>query len=157
MTKTKLPRVEPPEKVIDLRGRRFGDLVVREYVGRRSLPGGQQATVWRCGCLRCGREAEFFGHNVKSGRSTQCRWCSAKAAGQKNRTHGYSGTPTYAAWIAVTRTGCVRRWAKFGLFLRDMGVKPPGTMLARRDRARPHGPRNSYWRSVRRRRKKKGR
>jgi len=46
----------------------------------------------------------------------------------------------------VDKHWVVRYGGSFENFLQEMGVKPEGSILARHDRSKPHGPENSYWR-----------
>jgi hypothetical protein len=54
------------------------------------------------------------------------------------------GHPRWADWGGRGITVC-ERWDKFENFLADMGEKPPGMTLERRDNDRGYGPDNCYW------------
>lgn len=59
----------------------------------------------------------------------------------------YHNTGVYAAWLAMRRRDDFdRAWADdFEKFLRDMGDRPAGTTLARRQKKLPFGPGNCVW------------
>lgn len=51
---------------------------------------------------------------------------------------------TYDCWRSHKSQMC-KRWKEFKWFLKDMGLKPDGLTLARRDRRLLHSPKNSLW------------
>jgi hypothetical protein len=76
--------------------------------------------------------------------------------------HGMYGTPTYRSWAEMkTRVKNSRRarfhdyggrgidmdprWENFEIFLSDMGIKPNGESLERRDNSRGYWPDNCCW------------
>ena len=77
-----------------------------------------------------------------------CRWITM-AEQQRNKTtnHFKVESAEYKSWYNMKRKkgSYVFKWNKFKKFLADMGEKPEGTRLRRRDRMAPHGPDNSYW------------
>lgn len=79
-----------------------------------------------------------------------------------NITHGKSKTPVYHSWQRVVhccflqytllyRTYGARgitapeSWTKFESFYEDMGERPPGKVLRRKDVKKPFSKENCYW------------
>lgn len=54
------------ERVIDLTGRRFGDLTVIRRDGTSAAP------TWICECAVCGKARSYLGQNLRSGATTSC-------------------------------------------------------------------------------------
>lgn len=85
-----------------------------------------------------------------------------KKLGDRNRTHGLTGTPTYISWkamlarcfnkshVAYARYGgtgitVCHKWMTFMGFLRDMGKRPIGKTLERKDRSKGYCKSNCMW------------
>lgn len=66
----------PGTTVEDLRGKKFGKWTPLNYKGDM---------VWECRCGGCGRVFDVRTSGLKSGRSTQCRSCSASSRKPNNR------------------------------------------------------------------------
>jgi len=131
--------------LIDLTGRRFGRLTVRERAGSDAL--GQ--TLWSCTC-DCGAEKIVRGNALRPMLARSCG-CLQR---ERHTKHGHltNGrvSPTYRTWRAMKRR-CTKpnaanypsyggrgirvaaRWRKFERFLADMGERPPGTSIDRID------------------------
>ena len=131
-------KTTPGPRVRDLTGHVFGKMAVESFAGVSS--DGRHNAKWHCKC-ECGRTTVVFGYSLVSGNTTSC--------GCTRRHHGHidrgKRTPTYTAWHNNKRDGCVPEWDVFAGFLADMGEKPPGMFLVRKDRTKPHGPANSAW------------
>lgn len=143
-------------------GTRFGKLVVVGESESRKSPSGQTKRRMMCKC-DCGNETVSLLTNLRKGHSTSCG-CTQRAAGRGNRTHGYSGTPTYRAWQDMiqrchnpARPGyatygargivvCQRWRDSFEAFLEDMGEVPsPSRSIDREDNDGNYEPGNCRW------------
>lgn len=133
---------------IDLTGRQFGKLTVRDWV-----PGALRDGAWRCAC-ECGGQHLARGSHLTGGRIVSC--------GCMRPQHGGKGTRLYAIWQGMLRrcddrghknwadyggrgiTVC-ERWRDFSHFAADMGQPPTGATIERRDNARGYEPGNCHW------------
>ena len=135
----------------DLTGQRHGSLVALHCVGVRN-----RFRLWLCKC-DCGETSEVQVGNW--GRTEHCAKCKPLP---NPKTHGRSRTPEYAAWkdmmgrcynpkfvnydsyggrgIAVCP-----EWHEFTNFLADMGARPSGLSIERRDNNRGYEPANCEW------------
>ena len=121
-------------KHMDLLGQVFGCWTV---VAGPNLRKGQAYWALRCQCGSTGERAT--GH-LRSGRTRSC--------GCLQRTHGYSGTPTYVTWTSMVGrctdpkhpswknygargVSVCPEWLDFKVFLADMGPRPDGQQLDR--------------------------
>ena len=147
-------------KLNDIKGRRFGRLLVEAREGSR---GG--ATMWRCLC-DCGATHLVSLGSLRDGNTTSCGCLQKEKAAARLRKHGHSpgkhGTRTYRIWSGM-KTRCYNtedpayaryggrgitvceRWHAFENFLADMGVSPPGLTLEREDNSKGYGPDNCCW------------
>ena len=136
-------------KLIDLTGLKFGRLTV---ISRTGVAKGGSAT-WNCVCA-CGNKTVADGGNLKRGKVQSCR-CS-------HRKHGKAGTRSYQTWDSMKQR-CLNknipnykyygargiticdRWLTFKNFLEDMGDRPEGMTLERKDNDKGYTPDNCKW------------
>lgn len=141
-------------------GQRFNRWTFVRDVG--SSPGGRNA-LFRCDC---GRERVVQTNRVCNGYSASCGSCVRSAAATK---HGHckdgKSSREYETWRAMLKRclepthpafqhygargiGVCKRWLSFDKFIQDMGSKPRGMTLERKNNARGYSPSNCVWASV---------
>ena len=132
---------------LNLLGKKFGRLTVVGF-GGYAKPSGKRSTravLWTCRC-ECGSVYNYHAGNLRGGQSTQCAECGRKQSQINHRSHGRSHTPTYHTWMHAKAAGTLcRKWMQFDAFYRDMGERPDGKYLRRKNTSRLYSPSNSYW------------
>ncbi len=131
-------------QLVDITGKRYGAVVVV------SKAPTQVHTRWYCVC-DCGRRFITQGNNLKSGKTKSCG-CAQRAMMTKHGHVGSKGKPTstYITWRAMHLrckdpkhrsypayggrgiTVC-EEWGDFAQFLADMGERPDGMTLDRKE------------------------
>jgi len=148
-----MPRLE------DLTGRKFGSWTVVEFAGW-VLSGGARVYKWKCLC-NCGTIRSVSKSSLIRGQSLSC------GCGEKPKIHGRSKDNYYHAFRGMIRR-CYNpnsdnyqfygakgvkvcdRWMEskgkgFLNFLEDMGERPDGYSLDRRDNALDYCKENCRW------------
>ena len=140
----------PNLRGVDLSGRTFGKWTVlaRNY-----------GTSWECIC-ECGNKSNVPSYKLVNGGSRSCGCVS----GNGSRRHGMEQTSLYNTWAQMLARcnnpkstsykhygakgiKVCERWNDFRNFYADMGDKPEGKTLDRKDRTKGYEPGNVIWAS----------
>lgn len=146
-----------PGQAKDLAGQAFGRWTVLEYIGKRG-----SSHYWRCTCL-CGSEKGVSGYSLTSGLSQSCGCLIGERARQRSTSHGRTKTTEYRIWQNMLRrcgkkgfhaydryggrgiTVCQRWMDSFEAFFEDMGERPKGLSLERKNNNGNYEPNNCCW------------
>lgn len=144
-------------RAIDITGRKFGRLRVLKRAG--TYKSGD--ALWDCAC-DCGASKTAQGSALRKGLIKSCGCLQKETRSSNNRTHGMSNTALYRLWAGMVQrctnpnatnyanyggrgvTVC-KRWLAFLNFKADMGDRPSGTSIERRNNSRGYSPSNCYW------------
>ena len=138
----------------NLKKQKFERLTVLSEVGQ----GKNGDTLWKCLCS-CGNISIVAGGDLRSGHTRSCG-CLRK---DTHTTHGMSYTSTYSSWASMLQR-CNnpkaqnykhyggrgikiedKRWLKFTNFLVDMGIKPRGFSIDRKNNKLGYYKENCRW------------
>jgi hypothetical protein len=142
---------------IDLTGQRFGRLVVVSYAETR-----RSRAFWLCKC-DCGGEKVIAGKYLRKGLTQSCGCIKRERIAKVNASHGMSKTETYGIYRSMI-SRCYNKnqkaYAKYGAlgvtvcdhwrksfenFLTDMGERPEGMSLDRKNPFGNYEPDNCKW------------
>lgn len=143
-------------RVPNLVGVKFGRLLVLEHLG---IPPEKTTRLWRTVC-DCGVFKDITAGTLIDGSTKSCGSCVPRVS--PNKTHNLSKTSIYKIWTGMIqrcenpkgsgyeRYGAIGvrvcdRWHKFENFLEDMGPRPEGLTLDRRDNEMGYSPDNCRW------------
>lgn len=145
----------------DIAGQRFGRLVAVSPTG--GLSSGHK--VWSFTC-DCGGIKEAALSNVTSGQVKSCGCLAPEVASRAHTKHGHlaggKASPTYNSWRAMLQRcenpehskfkhyggrgiKVCARWHDFEKFKADMGERPEGTTIDRRNNEKGYTKANCRW------------
>lgn len=145
---------------IDLKGETFGNYYV-ESEAKSITDGGKPSRVWNCTC-RCGNKRIVRQGALRNGSSKSCGCLFSELVSKANKKHGMYEHYLYKAWTSMIQR-CSNpnnpsyknyggrgifvcdRWTKFPNFLEDVGDRPNGLTLDRRDNDDGYYPENCRW------------
>ena len=143
-------------------GTQFGDLTVLSlYLVPRGSAGVAAKCVTACSC---GKVKDVWKHNLTSGHTLSCGCLQKRRTSAAKITHGHTVgskknavemSPTYTSWASMKwRCGKAKhyanvsydpRWDSFENFLADMGERPEGHTIDRKDPLGNYEPDNCRW------------
>ena len=141
---------------VDITGRRFGRLVVVRSAGVIA-----RHRKWECLC-DCGRTLTVVRMNLLTGHTQSCGCLRVESAVKMKYSHGKRWSKEYVVWQNMRRRcrdpkmyaypwyggrgiGVCKAWQDFGEFFRDMGKRPEGMTIGRKDNDGDYEPSNCEW------------
>ncbi len=154
----------------NLSGKKFGRLSVAHLSRSQKSNCGKRIFFWHCIC-DCGKTSEVRAGNLRGGMTTSCGCLRGELSGERGRaqltTHGHARhgkeSRSYRTWncmrqrcYSVTDKDfgnyggrgirvCARWRTSFLNFLEDMGERPEGKTLDRKDGNKNYEPSNCRW------------
>lgn len=137
-------------------GDEIGNITVVKMVGKIG-----HNISWQCAC-KCGKVFHALASNLTSGNTKSCGCHRRRVSAEKQMTHGLSKTRAYGLWKNMLRRcndpkvpaykhygargiSVCERWTDFEKFFLDMGERPKGKSLERKNNALGYSPDNCIW------------
>lgn len=144
----------PPLK--NIAGQKFGRLTALSVESKS--PTG---VWWKCSC-DCGASAIIEGRSLRNESTRSCGCLAMEVAKTASKTHGMTGTSTHNIWMGMRQRcenpsnkrykdyggrGIVvcKRWHIFENFLKDMGERPSGLSIERKNNNKGYCKSNCKW------------
>jgi len=147
---------------VDISNARFGSLTAMSQSGWHIQSSGRRMPIWRCKC-DCGSELDVRKTYLTSGDTKSCGCLRRRTTASLKMKHGMAHkSSTYDIWVLMRQrcnnprangfryyggrgvTVC-ERWDDYANFLSDMGERPTGLTLDRRDPYGNYEPSNCRW------------
>lgn len=142
-------------------GERFGRWVVLSGAEPYKRPGGGKSSASVLVKCDCGTIKTVVLQNLTRGLSKSCG-CLSRGKPAPNRTHGKAGSKIYSIWAAMIQRctnpnypkwkdyggrgiSVAEEWMEFSKFYADMGERPEGKTLDRKDNSQGYSAANCKW------------
>lgn len=142
---------------IDLTGKTFGRLTVRFQDDPRKVTYGKREKwliYWNCGC-ECGNTKPILGEHLRKGAVVSCGCYQKEIQTRSKRTHGMSKSPEYNSYMGALQRcsadkdykgrGIEFKFTSFEQFMTEVGPRPKGKTLDRKDNDGHYEPGNVHW------------